>query len=150
MQTEIAPTQNSRFKTGWALLIFVAFIQALSALFLWISSGPAGFEADTGVAWTELAQEFPTVAMQFAMTQQSSLVTTLAAGLLALAILMFAFRGGQRWAWFALWILPASMVPGTISLARTDNQAGIAVFGSALILLAIVGLLLSFRAFFNK
>ncbi len=52
------------------------------------------FEGDTGLAWTELSSVFPTVATQFTMAQQSSLVTTLAVGLFSLAVTYFAFRKG--------------------------------------------------------
>lgn len=135
---------------GWSLLLFVAFIQVLSASMLLISNKPAVFESDTGVAWAELNRVFPTVASQFSGAQQSSLVMTLAAGLLSLGIIYFAFRERQRWAWFTMWILPAAMIPGTISLALTENQAGIAVLGGALILLAVVGLLISYRDFSRK
>ncbi len=72
----------------------MALLQALSGLFLLISSGPEVFEGDTGAAWTELSNVFPTVATQFTMAQQSFLVTTLAVGLFSLAVTYFAFRTG--------------------------------------------------------
>lgn len=135
---------------GWVLLFVVALLTTLSGLFVWIGSGPATFEADTGVAWDELSRVFPSVATQFATAQQGSLVGTIAVGLFALAITYFPFRGGQRWAWFTMWVLPAFMVPGSVSLARTENQAAIAFLGVAFILIAVAGQVLSIRAFFPK
>ena len=88
---------------------------------------------------------FPTVADQFSMSQQASLVSTLALGLVSLSVTYFALRDGQQWAWFTMWILPASMIPGMISLAQSENQAGVAVFAGGLILVAAVGLVLSYR-----
>jgi LPXTG-motif cell wall-anchored protein len=135
---------------GWIHLFLVASIQTLTILLLAVFSGPDTFQADTGIAWTELSSAYPSVATQFSMAQQSSLVTTLAVGLFSLAVTYFAFRSGQRWAWFAMWILPASMILGNVSLAQTENQAGIAVLVGAFILLAVAGLLLSYRKFFQK
>lgn len=130
---------------GWVLVFIVALLQTLSALMLLLVSGSGTFESDTGVPWAELVSVFPTVADQFSMSQQASLVATLALGLMALSLTYFALRDGQRWAWFSLWILPGSMIPGMISLAQAENQAGVAVFAGALVLLAAAGLLLSYR-----
>ena len=137
-------------KLGKTLLLVVAGLQALSALMLLVGSGPGTFESDTGVPMEDLINNYPTVATQYLMAQQSSLVTTLTTGLFALAILVFAFKASQNWAWYSMWILPASMIPGTISLARTENQAGVAVFGAIIILLAVLGLALSYRGIFKK
>jgi len=150
MRKTISISYKSSQNYGWVLLFIVALLQALSALFLWISSGPTSFEADTGVAWAEFSRTFPSVAMQYSVTQRSSLVASLAIGLFSLAIIFFPFRDARGWAWGAMWILPASMVPGIVSLAQTENQGGIAVLGAAFVLVAVAGLLLSFRAFFPK
>lgn len=134
-----------RRNSGWMLIFGVAVLQTFSAVFLLAFSGSQTFEADTGVAWSELSSVFPTVATQFAIAQQASLVATLAIGLLSLAITYFALRKGQRWAWFAAWILPANMLPGIVGMARTELQAGVALFGGAVVLIAIAGLAISYR-----
>ncbi len=150
MDTITSPDARTRTPYGWIILFVVALLQMTASFFLLLARGPEIFEADTGVAWAELVQQYPTVAAQFAMAQEASLVANLALGLLSLLVVYFSFRDGQRWAWFAMWILPASMVPGTISLLRTENQAGTAVFGGVFILLAVAGLLISYPTFFAK
>jgi hypothetical protein len=135
---------------GWILLFIVALLQSISGTFLLLFSGAEVFESDTGVAWTELLNVFPSVAEQYSMAQQSSLVTSLAVGLFSLAVTYFAFRDGQRWAWYTMWLLPASMIPGTVLLAQTENQAGIAILGGAFIALAAAGLLISYRKFYPR
>ena len=94
MSTSNQMTGKSNQNYGWVLLFIVALLQALSALFLLISIGPELFKGDTGVAWAELSSVFPTVATQFTMAQQSSLVSTLAVVLFSLAVTYFAFRTG--------------------------------------------------------
>lgn len=136
---------KTRQNSSWVLIFFVALLQTVSAGFLLAFSGPDTFESDTGVPWAELVRVFPTAADQFSMSQEASLVATLALGLTSLSVTYFAVRDGQRWAWFTMWILPASMIPGMVALARSEYQAGVAVFAGALILMAVVGLVLSYR-----
>jgi hypothetical protein len=131
--------------SGWVLVFAVGLLQTVSAVFLLAFSGPSTFEADTGVSWAALSEQFPTVADQFSMVQQASLVGTLALGLISLAVTFFALRNGQRWGWFTMWILPASMIPGMVSLAQSENQSGVALFAGALILVASIGIVLSYR-----
>ena len=83
--------------SGWVLVFAVGLLQTVSAVFLLAFSGPSTFEADTGVSWAALSEQFPTVADQFSMVQQASLVGTLALGLISLAVTFFALRNGQRW-----------------------------------------------------
>lgn len=146
--THSATKANSN--PGWIILFIVALLQVVATLFLLLGDSAATFEADTGVAWATLTVAYPTVATQFEMAQQAALVGNLAIALFALLITVFALRIGQRWAWFAMWILPISIVPGTISLLRTDNQAGVAVFGGVFILIAVSGLLVAYRPIFAK
>ena len=135
---------------GWPFLLGVTGLQVLVVMMLLLANAAAAFEADTGVAWATLAAAYPTVATQFAMSRQASLVGNLAVGAFALLVTFFGLRSGQRWAWFTLWILPASMLPGTVSLLRTENQAGAAVFGGVFMALAVAGLFLSYRAVFSR
>ena len=142
--------ENKQANYGWGFLFVVAILQTLAATMLLFGSGPATFEADTGVAWEELTDVFPTVAAQFEGAQQASVIGTLGIGLFSLFVSYFPFRSGQRWSWFAMWILPLSSIPGIVSLARTENQAGVAVFGGIIVLIAVAGLLLAIRNFFPR
>jgi hypothetical protein len=144
MSSSSITTVQTRQKAGWVLVFGVALLQTISAGFLLLFSGPATFESDTGVSWAELSGAFPTVADQFSGAQQASLVATLALGLVSLSVTYFALRDGQRWAWFTMWLLPASMIPGMVSLAQSESQVGVAVFAGGLILVAVVGLVLSY------
>jgi len=137
-------------KIGKTLLFLFAGLQALTSLMLMFTSGPSTFEADTGVAWEELTSVFPTVATQFLGTQQASLIANLGMALLGIAILIFAFEKPQRWAWYSMWVLPASALPGTIQLANTETQWGVAIFAGILILMAVLGLVFSYREIFEK
>ncbi len=135
-------------KSGWILLFAVALLQTLGGVVQLIGNTAEVFESDTGVAWEELSDTYPTVARQFMITNQAALVAATAVGLLSLAVIYFGLREGQRWSWFALWVLPAYLIPPIISLARTDNQAWVAVVGGIFFVLAVAGLLISYRYVF--
>jgi hypothetical protein len=135
-------------KIGWVLLFIVALIQTLSGAFQLFSDQEAIFRGDTGVSWSALSQTFPTVAIQHATANQAALVGATSIGLLSMAVIYFAFRQGQTWSWFAMWIMPLYLTPGTISLLKGD-QPQFGYLGIGLIALAIVGLIISYRRFFT-
>jgi hypothetical protein len=95
-----------------------------------------------------LEETYPTVAANFSVANQGALVANMALGLFSLAVIHFAFRKGQPWSWFALWIPPLSMVPGVVNLILSNTPAWIVYLGGGIILLTILGLLISFRSFF--
>jgi hypothetical protein len=129
---------------GWVLVFIVAILQALSSFFLLFGNSAETFEVDTGIAWADLVAAFPTVAEQFENAQQASTAGSLVIAIMSIAIILFALRKGEVWAWFTMWLMPLYMLPGTISLAQSDDPAWVAVMGGAFILLAVVGLLISF------
>lgn len=129
---------------GWVLVFIVAILQTLSSLFLLFGNRAETFEIDTGIAWVDLIAVFPTVAEQFENAQQAATAGSLAIGIMSIAIVLFALRKGAVWAWFTMWLMPLYMLPGTISLAQSDDPAWVAVMGGAFILLAVAGLLISF------
>ncbi len=59
------------------------------------------------------------------------------------AITLTAFRRGERWAWFVLWYYPAFFAAHTLA-------SGIAISGTPLLLLSMLGLLLPVRRFFGE
>ena len=133
---------------GLILMYIVAGIQLLVGVMLLLGNQANTFETDTGVAWAELSEVYPSVAVQFSMANMGALVANLALALLSLAVIHFAFREGQTWAWFALWLVPLNILPGVINLARSDNPVWVAVFGGVIMMLAGAGLILTFRDFF--
>jgi hypothetical protein len=133
---------------GWLPLFGVALMQTVAALMLMMTSGARRFEEDTGVAWAELSAVFPTAARQIAGMQQNLLVFGLVIGLFSLLVCYFAFRTGQRWAWFAMWLLPATIAAGAVVLAQMNDQLALALMGGAFSLAAVAGLLVSIPAFF--
>ena len=80
MLAKIALIQNTRFKTGWILLLLPAILMTLMH-FLLI------FALDEPVLFTGFT----------------------AFNLYALVVILLPFRQGEKWAWLATWILPAGL-----------------------------------------
>ena len=60
----------------------------------------------TGMTLAELEAEGPTVFQLYDFYTRINGWSFLLAGLLMLAILLFAFRRNKRWAWWTMWLLP--------------------------------------------
>ncbi|WP_353815050.1 hypothetical protein [Agromyces sp. SYSU T00266] len=137
-------------QVGWIMVLVVAAIQLLAGAAQLVGDTGATFSADTGVPWAELERAYPTVATQWEMADSSNLSGTVAVGAFAVLVCVFGLRTGQRWAWFAMWIVPLYMLPGILGLFSTDNQQAFGWFGLGLVALAVVGLALSIPAVFAK
>jgi len=99
---------------GRTLLFIPAILYTLLVIFviiLFLIDGEDQFMyGDYGAAWTMLQSKYPNVAVDFAHSVKSNLSTALGVGLYSLTIIKFAFKNKERWAWFALWILPAILI----------------------------------------
>ena len=147
----VLAVEKSRPNLGSLLLFAVALLQSIVTLFfLLFSPAEVQFEGNTGVAWEELSRAYPTVAAEFAMIRFANLLANLAMGLFSLAVLYFPFREGQRWAWFAMWMLPAYLALVAISRAQNGNDPALVLMAGLLILISVAGLVISYPSFFRR
>jgi len=109
--------QNSRFKMGWIALLASAVLMTLNHL------GLIFFLHD------------PTLFVGFT-----------AFNLYAFLVILIPFRRGEKWAWYAAWILPIGLaVPAFIA-----GNGTIAVFYYVAAAVCVLGLLLTMRDFFSR
>ena len=141
---------SSLLKYGQILLFIPAVLYTLLTLFvigIMLTSGGDDFMlTDFGGAWIMLTKQFPHVAEDFLHTMKNSLIGALGVGLFSLAILKNAFKRGERWAWFIMWVLPLSMIEDIFY--GISKGFGFEYFFGGLVSLAVLGLLISFRSFF--
>lgn len=135
------PTQRA----GWIILFVLSILMAANSLFFGLMGvTPEIFEIDTGVAWSDFAADYPTVATHLDLAERLNGSGYFGVMLFAAMVTFFGLRRGERWAWYALWIFP-----GVLSLGAawffTHNQAGIGFFYSGAAAVALLGLLLSAR-----
>ncbi len=74
----------------------------------------------------------------------TSAVAQLGFSVLITAISFNSCRRGEKWAWYALWILV--VVPG-LSLLHADTRS---LFDIPLVVISLLGILLPYRRFFPK
>jgi hypothetical protein len=67
-------------------------------------------------------------------------------GILTLVVSGFAYRRGERWAWFSLWTLPAFFV----GLILHELEGEFMQMPAILLVLSLLGLLLPYRRVFPK
>ena len=141
---------NSLLKIGRLLLFISAILYTLVIMFvisLLLANGREAFMLDDfGGAWLMLSQKYPHVTDDFFHIMKREFAGLLCCGLFSLSIITFAFNRENRWAWFTLWILPAIMIED-IQFA-IEKKTGLEYLFGGLALLAIMGLILSYRTFF--
>ena len=144
--------KDTSLKVGRILLFIPAVLLTLMIIFiivLYLQSGEDGFMyGDYSGAWLMLKSQYPETAVDFAHSIRSNLIIWVGVCLYSLAIITFPFKNKERWAWFALWILPAVLIEDV--LYGIEKQSGFQYWLGGHILLAVLGLLISFRAFFPR
>jgi uncharacterized membrane protein YqjE len=142
------------FVTG-SVLLFGGLVQLVADRP--IASGLSGIvPANLGVSWDSLEARSPGTAMSILSFQRMLALFIIAFSLMDLSVVLTAYRRGQRWAWFAMW-LNLVVLGGTAVLAtanggweatpsRDPGVLGIAILGA----LVLLGLFLPFRTFFPK
>jgi hypothetical protein len=135
-------SSDSRFEQhGWLVLFVFGILLMLTTLVnITFESGPRQFELDTGVAWAEFSQTYPTIAAAYRLAQRLYQAGFFGLTLFALVITFFGLRRGYRWAWAALWILPGTLAVTTVLMLIFDQPGVAIVYGSGTII-ALVGLL---------
>lgn len=141
---------------AWVLLAitglpFVMF--GISALLFGLSSsdtpvglpgGPDAVASIIGVPWDEVLAEDETAVTLLRGVSRVAGLAFLALGILVLTVAVIPFRRGQRWAWLALWVVPAFM----FGLLLHERKGDFVAMPAILLVLSLAALLLPSRTFF--
>jgi hypothetical protein len=140
------------FTVGWVILLLLA--TALTLLSINSTYRPLAARPDgvtSSVTINDIgAKTSPEVATALRGRRVTAATWALAYGLMLWGVLLFPYKRGERWAWWA--ILLSLVVSQLLSLARIpmlDTQQGAAA-SAILIGMALVGLLLGARHVFGK
>ena len=137
---------------AWVVLFIDGLLLLCSALF-WITRGrffdPGFYEAITGGTWSIASTLMPSLDRVATASVRFAGLLGVATSALVIAIATTSFRRGERWAWYAMLVLPAfavldfSLSAGYGAVTPTSVAWDVALGG-----LAIVSLALAYRAFF--
>ena len=85
---------------------------------------PAGYEGYSGGSWSELAGASPLAAGYMMVLYRMYGIYNVLFGLMGTAIVLTAFRRGERWAWWALLVGNTLELVSAITYDKTVNAIG--------------------------
>lgn len=154
-------TESSRRwfeRLGWALialtglpfLIFgataLSFGLSMSDFPVGLPGGPEAVSTTTGVTWGEVVSQEATAMTLLRGISRAAGLAFLGFGVLVITVAGVPFRRGERWAWFALCVVPMFMAGLLLHEIGGDFYQMPALF----LVMSLAGLALPFRTFFPR
>jgi hypothetical protein len=145
-------------RSAWIALIVVGAIFGLfglSDVILGMNADPAIAESIAGVAWKDLQASNPQVANLIDMYVRSLGASILVVSILSLSITLTAFKRGERWAWYALWVWPLWNVAIFVLSFTAERHPGFPppppmLSSPIFFTVTLLALILSYRKFFPR
>ncbi len=145
-------------RNAWIVFIVIAVIFVLFGIgdvIRGMDADPAIAESIAGIPWEDLQDSSPAIAYLIDLMVRSQGFTIIVLSILSIAITLYAFKPGERWAWYALWIWPIWNLAIFLFFITADRQTGFTApppMLSAPVFFSItfLTLVLSYRKFFPK
>ena len=134
-------------RISWILVLTVAVLSVLSALYVGLTPTPDQTELQ-GRTWEQFARQDPEVAALYSMDLALLGMSIGAFAVLATVVAAIPYRRGERWAWYALWVVPLLWGGVAVRMFIDQYSAGFAYAVAGAI--AVVGLLIPFRRIRTK
>lgn len=129
-------------KISWILVLTVAVLSVLSALYVGLTPTADQTELQ-GRTWEQFASQDPEVAGLYSMDLALLGMSIAAFAVLAVVLAAIPYRRGERWAWYALWVVPL-LWGGVAARMFVDQYSAAPVYAVAAVI-AVVGLLIPIR-----
>lgn len=129
-------------KISWMLVLAVAVLSVLSALYVGLAPTADQTELQ-GRTWEQFARQDPEVAGLYSMDLALLGMSIGAFAVLAVVLAAIPYRRGERWAWYALWVVPL-LWGGVAARMFIDQYSAGSVYAVAAAI-AVVGLLIPIR-----
>jgi hypothetical protein len=127
---------------SWGPLATMAIFTALAAL--WVALTPAGEQTElAGRTWDQFAQQDLEVASLYSMDLGILGMLGAGFGVLAAVVSVIPYRRGERWAWYALWLVPITI--GAVAARMLVDQYSAGYFYAGITAVALVALLIPIR-----
>ena len=143
---------------GWTVFAFLSVVFmgfGIGDMILGMDADPAIGESITGIPWEELRALSPEIANLVDMQVRALGAAIFFLSILSLSITINAFRRGQRWAWYTLWIWPLWNAAIFLVFLLAERQPAFPppppmLSAPILFVIALAGLALTYRKFFPK
>jgi hypothetical protein len=129
-------------RISWVLVLTVAVLSVLSALYVGLTPTADQTELQ-GRTWEEFASQDPEVAAIYSMDLALLGMSIGAFAVLASVVAAMPYRRGERWAWYALWVVP--LLWGAVAARMIIDQYSAASVYAVAAAVAVVGLLIPIR-----
>jgi hypothetical protein len=127
-------------RASWVLLTAVTIVGMLNGLYVLLV--PVGGQTElAGRTWEQFAAQDQEVASIYAMDLALLGIIWTAFSLLAAIISVVPYRRGERWAWYALWLVPITYGGAATRMLIDRYDAGFWVAGYTAI--AVVSLVVA-------
>jgi hypothetical protein len=144
MTNQLTSSKDTVPRASWIILAAATILTTVSGLFVAIT--PAASQTDlAGRTWEGFAATDPEVAALFSMQLFLVGVSFVAFTVFGTIITLVPYRNGERWAWFALWLLP--LVYGLVSIRMLSDQYEVGYFYLGFFVISLIGLLIPIRRF---
>ena len=135
-------------KYAWVILFVLSILLVVNIAFVAVfEDHPSEFGKDTGATWSAFTSAYPDVAAAYTFQQHLVYAAFASLALFALLASYFGLRKGDRWAWFSLWLLPAMLILTTLLFFLQSRQPAVGFVYGIYALVAVIGLLLTYRKF---
>lgn len=138
-------------KHAWILIFPVGIVGLILGilLLLGLPADPQAVKNLTGMTFDEIIASQPRIASLLTrLVARAFGVAQLSFFLSVLVITAVPYRKGEKWAWYTLWIVPASVL--SFTAINLSVGGGIWPIFIVLVIIALLGLLLPYRKFFPR
>ncbi len=143
-------------KYAWILLFAIGVIVVVTAVphALGINTDPETVQRISGMTLNELKDSNPAFFNLYIFYFSFGGLSDLAFAFFTIVISLTAYKKGEKWAWYALWFIPAYFIGSaaiTMSIESTisiESSLSLLLPITIFVILSLLGLLLPFRKFF--
>jgi hypothetical protein len=138
-------------RNAWILLFALGIISiSFSLLFILLGGSLLDYleiRGVTGMTWNQVVASSPKLANEINLVARAGYgFTDLLGAVLLTMVSMRSYRKGERWAWYAMWIVPLAL--GSITVTGFSSGAtGWPIF-FGLFVVALLGVVLPYKKFF--
>ena len=145
-------------RNAWIVFMVVGVIVVLFGVgdvIRGMDADPAIAESITGTNWEHLQDASPRLANLIDLMVRSQGFTITVLAVLSIGVTLYAFRPGERWAWYALWIWPVWSIAIFVLFFTADRHADFPppppmLSGPVFFVITLLALALSYRKFFPR
>jgi len=147
---------NEKFyeKYAWVVFLIIGVIVLAGAIphTFGINTDPTLVQTISGKTIDEIKTSSPMFFNLYSFYFSGGGLSDLGFAFLIIVISLFAYKQGQKWAWYSFWFIPAYFLAWTVLSSTLPSESQSSLFPPLIVIIALslVGLLLPVRKFFSK